>query len=529
MFRGATQYRVKTVLLNVLEGAGILAFGLSSAGAIGFPDVFLISSSSAIQGIAISSTLIFIAASGFLITTTPHPLKTAALVGAIAMIGAAIVAGCSLIAPGIQLAVTAGLAYASAWISVPFGFYFFISSKLVATKLPQSSTYKRFLLSKPIIWFGLGLLSFLWLEITLFKLYGLGTAFLFLAVLLIPGYVWLSFTFITQNLKQVFAYSWFDGLETTLSSICLLVVISIVSGYILTQRGAIVWTLENLILFFAVLTAFLLSFCVNQSPDRHVKQINVSNYFSSSKWLSILLLILAVGLGWWGYSRYFWGGVTPYERLSSLGSATVLERILVTQLETREITISPDEQFLASSGENPFKNQEATVQLWNLETGKLTHTFPGYSTPVFANPSSSQPTLLMHNREGQVERWNLTNLQHEQGNDQDKKLLKQQTQLLEIPLPSFLPDNAEFLASSSDGKILVTAFHRSGLYNRMLVWDTQSKKLLYSLSPGSPFIPIKGYRSYVVLSPSGHLLANDPSDMAITEGILHIWRLSPRV
>ncbi len=211
--------------------------------------------------------------------------------------------------------------------------------------------------------------------------------------------------------------------------------------------------------------------------------------------------------------------------MNSLGSAIFLDKILVTQLWNYKITISSDEQFLANGGEEPTGSKEKIVQLWNLKTGKLTRTFSGYSDPSIVANASNQTILSMRSPRGYIERWNLNDFQHQQGNEQNEKLLWQEPkQQHQTSFPRFLPRDAVLLSASDDGKTLATSFYQKPMRNRILIWNTLSGKLLYSLSPGSSSVAPGGYYGSITFSPSGHLLANDPSGMSNT-GNIHIWRL----
>ncbi len=508
MSQGATQRQGRTALYYGSIGTGILALCQLSGSLIGFPDAFLVWSSSVVQGIAIASTLIFIAASGFLVTTHPQPVRTASVVGGVAMLGGVIAACCSLIAPGILLAVTAGITYAAAWTFVSATF-----SKFSA-QLAQPSDRKSSLASNPIIWLLLGLSGFVWLAIILFTSYGLIAAFwLFLAPYTLFC-VWISFTLVTQSFRQAFK---FYKLEPALCSIYLVTIVMIVSGNTLNHQGAIVWIVEVIILTFSILTALLLHLFVTpfSDPDIHLHRVEIQSLFPNKPFRS-LILSFPIVIGLWGYSDHFWGGVTLTERLSSLGSATHLDKILATHHWSEKITISSDERFLANGGDGS-RHSEETVQVWDLKTGKLTRTFSGYSNPLIMDSPSSQPVLLMRNSSGRVEKWNLINDQHQLGNEQDEKLTPQQPKPPQIqppqtPLPRFLPRDSVLLASSTDGKTIATGFDKKPMRDRLLIWDTSTEKLLYSLSP-------RNYGGAIALSPSGHLLANDPS------GNIHVWRL----
>ena len=506
MSSSATQGQRATAPCHRFGSVGILAFFLFSGSAIGFPHLFLLGSSSLLQGIAMASTLIFIASSGLLITTQPHPARTAAVVGAIVALGGFIVGCCALIAPGILLAITVGLIYASAWVVV--------AATSAATTGAQLDHGKRMLAPQQVVWFGgIGLLGFLWLAMTLFSAYGWMAVFWLVYTPLIPWSVWLSYADASQSRQR----SQQNKLDNVVLALLCLGVIIIASGKTLGQAGALVWLVEIIVLAFAVLTASFLELCVTQASPAAGNQ-------DAYKFCRLFLLFVLVS-GVWGYRDHFWQGVTVSERWHSLGSATLFDQVLVTQLWNQKITMSSDEQFLANGGESSTGNKEKIVQLWDLKTGKLTRTFSGYSDPSIVANASGEAILCMRSPSGSVERWHLLKLQPQQGNEQDAKLVEPQpTRPQPLARPRFLPRDAVLLAASADGKTLATGFDRKPLRNRILLWDTSSGKLLYSLSPGSASVAPGGYYSSVTFSPSGHLLASDPSGETNT-GNIHLWRL----
>ncbi len=242
----AAQGQRGTAVFNRLREGVILAFLLFVGDAIGFPHLFLVGSGSVLKGVAIASTLILIASSGFLITTHPYPARIAAGVGAILALGVLIVRCCALIAPGILLAITVGIVYASAWV--------FVAAAFTSTTVFQIDHRNGMPASKQVVWFGIGLLGFLWLAITLFSSYGLMAVLWLVYVPSIPYFVWLSCTYISQGRQSANHYK----LAKLALVLLVLGVIIIASGHTLNQAGAIVWTVQITILAFAVLTAFAL-------------------------------------------------------------------------------------------------------------------------------------------------------------------------------------------------------------------------------------------------------------------------------
>ncbi|KAM3096798.1 WD40 repeat domain-containing protein [Phormidesmis sp. 146-35] len=472
---------------------------------------------SVLWGIVIVSAFLLLSSSGLLIVTSSRPTWAVRTTGAIVGMGIILIAGLSILTPGITPSAAAGSLYLAA------GILLVITTQALTSA--RSNQQKR----NFMIW-GVLIVAELVGLIILFHFSYLGPFTLlslpfipFLFASIIPDLICIlranaqSFLFLRSAL--------------ILAPIVLFTLIVIFSGKTL-NNGAINWSVQVIQLGFATTVAAIVCQyfqnidCANQSAIEG----------NQRRGITFLLVTILVGglIGIQGYSNFLKEEVAPGERFSSLKSPIYLQKILYTRLWIKTVAISPDAQFLAISGSSLERNEKDLIELWSLETGKFIQSFFG-EFPVFAGDRSNGSVLIMDSGKNLVKVWSLRNRELQIETPQDKALLqsRKEGQIQAVSLPSFASQNGIFLASSTDNKVLVTGLTITNLStkgldkslnNRILVWNRHSGKLICSLSSDNIHRSNAAAQFTIALSSDGQVMANIASPNG-KSGRIYIWRL----
>ncbi|WP_375492685.1 WD40 repeat domain-containing protein [uncultured Nostoc sp.] len=184
------------------------------------------------------------------------------------------------------------------------------------------------------------------------------------------------------------------------------------------------------------------------------------------------------------------------------------------------LAISPDKRFLASSslGESPFNFQDYSIKLWNLKTKENIYTLKGHLGCVRSlvfSPDSQQ--LISAGKDALIKLWNL-----ETGKETHSMNHKS-------PLDSIAvsPDGQTLVSSGKDlafGKlsgIRSLAFRHDG--KLLAAGGTDSKIKIFSTQTMKEVCILEGHKSEIrslIFSPNGQTIASADKD-----SIIKIWQL----
>ncbi|MFB8792114.1 MAG: WD40 repeat domain-containing protein [Potamolinea sp.] len=258
---------------------------------------------------------------------------------------------------------------------------------------------------------------------------------------------------------------------------------------------------------------------------------------AKARLLLLLILFLAVvtfAFGIRGFYNYFQGKFPshPLEKINSLSSSTFLQKIIAVDDTTIDsVAISPDGQFLVSDS---FNVNEQKVQLWDLKTGRLIRTFPGYSKAAFSNTATpNTQTLIVSSKDKKIQLWNLKTGQLirtlSTPNNITSITISEQGQILasaeenKIHLWNLksgkylrtlsLPNKVNAFIMTPDGETLVSV---TGMVQKNIeTWDLKTGQLISNL-------PIHPWSSAIAITPDGQTLASSGDK---ENGIINLWNL----
>jgi hypothetical protein len=275
---------------------------------------------------------------------------------------------------------------------------------------------------------------------------------------------------------------------------------------------------------------------INPSITNNLPKLFKKNPGKARLFLVLLLLLTLTTLtfGIQGFYNYFQGNFSnhPLERINSLSSSTFLQKIIAVGTKpVNWVSLSQDGQILAS---NSVKDNQQEVQLWEIKTGKLIRSFPGYSKPVFSRTATSNAqTLIVSSKDKKIELWNLKTGQlirtlsvpnnitaieiSEQGqilaSAEENKIHFWNLQSGKYIQTLSFPNKVNSFNMTPDGTTLVSVTGSN--QKNIAIWDIKTGQLINNL-------PIHPWSTAIALTPDGQTLATSADK---EKGIIKLWNL----
>jgi len=250
--------------------------------------------------------------------------------------------------------------------------------------------------------------------------------------------------------------------------------------------------------------------------------------------LILFLALVTFAFGIRGFYNYFQGKFPshPLEKINSLSSSTFLQKIIAVGDTTIDsVAISPDGQFLVSDS---FNVNEQKVQLWDLKTGRLIRTFPGYSKAAFSNTATpNTQTLIVSSKDKKIQLWNLNTGQlirtlstpnhiSSVGISEEGQILasaeENKIHLWNLKSGKYLrtlssQNKVNAFIMTPDGETLVSV---TGMVQKNIeTWDLKTEQLISNL-------PIHPWSAAIAITPDGQTLASFGDK---ENGIINLWNL----